>query len=97
TTQLGTVQQDYSGIVFLGALATKLPDGFHELEDAAVVCGYEFRKARRAELLVLPIQRFGNAVGVEQQAEITAELHRVLGKLAGKQAERNPGAGVQRA
>ena len=61
------------------------------------MCGYEFCKARPAELLVLAIQRFGNAVCVEQQAEITAELHRVLGKLAGKQAERHPGVGVERA
>jgi hypothetical protein len=85
--ELGAAQQDYGGIVFLGALTTKLPDGFHEPEDAAVVCGYEFCKARPAELLVVTIQRFGNAVSVEQQAEITAELHRVLGKLAGKQAD----------
>src|SRR5712691_755783 len=94
---LSAAQQNDSSIVFLRAFATKFLNGFHEPGDAAIMRGHESCEAHTAEFLVLAVQRFGNPVGVEQQAEITAELHGVLGKLTGKQAERHPGVGVERA
>jgi len=57
----------------------------------------EIVKASASEFLVFAIQRFGNSVGIEQQAEIMAEGHGVLGELAGKQTERHAGVGVERA
>ena len=50
------------------------------------VRGDKLIEAPATELLILAVHCFGNSVGIEQQAEIGAELRDVLGEFTGKQS-----------
>jgi len=93
---LNTAQQNHGSVIFPAAGIAKRFDVFHQLERVAIVSSHEISESCAAEFLVLPIQGFGDTVGVEQQAEITAEIHDVLGKFARQQAQWRAGIGVKR-
>ena len=98
---LRATQQDDGSVVALRTVAAELADQSHQALHIAIVVADELLQARASELLLFAVQRFRDAVGVEEQAEIAAQLDRVLGEVAGQQAEltmtiggrRGPGSG----